>query len=66
MQDDYDESGYKETTGIACDKWTTLEGNKLDTSSLLKTTGIADMDTSGMELDEINELNSIVQSGFWL
>jgi len=68
MQDDYDESGYKETTGIACDKWVTLDdvGNKLDTSSLLQTTGIADMDTSGMELDEINELNSIVKSGFWL
>lgn len=68
MQDDYDAGGYKETTGIACDKWVSLNsiGDKLDTSSLLQTTGIADMDTSGMELDEINELNSIVQSGFWL
>lgn len=68
MQDDYDASGYKETTGIACDKWVSLNsiGDKLDSGSLLQTTGIADMDTSGMELDEINELNSIVQSGFWL
>ncbi len=64
MQDDYSESGYKETVGIACDKWTTTEN--MDGGSLLQTTGIADMDTSGMELDEINELNSIVQSGFWL
>lgn len=68
MQDDYDESGYKETTGMACDKWVSLNdlGNKLDTSSLLKTGGIADMDISGMELEEIIELNSIVQNGFWL
>jgi hypothetical protein len=53
---------------MACDKWGSLNdlGNKLDTSSLLKTGGIADMDTSGMELEEIIELNSIVQNGFWL
>ena len=64
MQDDYSENDYKETVGIACDKWTTTEN--MDSGSLLQTTGIADMDTSGMELDEIKELNSIVQSGFWL
>lgn len=66
MQEDYNESEYKETVGIACDKWITAESDELASGSLLAATGIADMDTSGMELDEIKELNSLVQSGFYL
>jgi hypothetical protein len=33
--------------------------------TLLATTGIGNMNTSGMEIDEVKELNSILQAGFY-
>ena len=59
----YDEAGYKINVGIACDKWGTLDTMLDDT--LLATTGIGNMNTSGMEIDEVKELNSILQAGFY-
>mgnify|MGYP003537427294 CR=1 FL=1 len=61
--EDYSESQYKLKVGIACDMWKTTSAMPDDT--LLKTAGIADMDTSGMTLAEIQELNQILQSGFY-
>lgn len=57
------EGEYKYKVGIACDKWVNI--TEMPENSLLKTTGIANMSTGGMELDEIKELNSILQSGFY-
>jgi len=61
--DDYNEGEYKLKVGIACDRWTTAE--KMPNDSLLKAGGMANMSTSGMELAEIQELNDILQSGFY-
>ena len=60
---DYNESEYKLKVGISCDKWVGIDTMPADT--LLKTTGLANTNTSGMELDEIKELNQILQSGFY-
>ena len=62
-QETFNESEYKKTVGIACDKWGTL--SEMPENSLIKTTGVANMNTSGMELDEAKELNSILQTGFY-
>lgn len=61
--DDYNESQYKLKVGIACDKWVTAA--EMPENSLLKTGGMANMDTSGMEITEIQELNGILQTGFY-
>ena len=61
--EDYSESQYKLKVGIACDMWKATSAMPDDT--LLKTAGIADMDTSGMTLAEVQELNQILQSGFY-
>lgn len=63
LQEDFDENGYKISTGIACDKWAML--NEMPENSLLQTTGVGDMSTTGMELTEVQELNNILQSGFY-
>ena len=54
---------YMLKVGHACNVFTTLD--KMPEDSLLQTTGIANMSTAGMELEEINELNAILQSGFY-
>ena len=61
--EDYSESQYKLKVGIACDMWKATSAMPNDT--LLAATGTADMDTSGMTLAEIQELNQILQSGFY-
>lgn len=63
IQSIYDETQYRLKVGHACDVWETLE--KMPENSLLQTTGVADMSSSGMELGEIQELNSILQTGFY-
>ena len=59
----FSKAEYKLKVGIACDKW--CKTDAMPASSLLKATGIADMNTSGMELEEIQELNGILQTGFY-
>lgn len=51
--DDYKDkaAAYKLTVGHACDKWGTLKN--MPSNSLLRTSGIAAMDTSGMTTDEV-------------
>lgn len=63
LQETWNEKEYKWKVGIACDKWCKVDA--MPTQSLLKTTGLAEMDTSGMELDEIKELSNILQTGFY-
>ena len=60
---DYKESEYKLKVGIACDKW--VKPTEMPENSLLKATGVANMATGGMEPTEIDELNAILQSGFY-
>ena len=60
---DYKEAEYKLKIGIACDKWCKI--SEMPENSLLKAGGIADNSTSGMELGEIEELNTILQTGFY-
>lgn len=60
---DYKEAEYKLKVGISCDKWVDI--SEMPEQTLLKATGLANTNISGMELDEINELNSILQSGFY-
>ena len=64
--DDYvgKDSQYKLKNGHACDKWVTA--SEMPSNSLCQASGIADMNTSGMELSEVEELNSILQSGFFI
>ena len=57
-----DETEYKLKVGHACDKFATIA--EMDNDCLLQTTGLADNPTTGMELSEVNELNTILQSGF--
>lgn len=57
------EAQYKLKVGHACNIFTTT--TSMPDNSLLQTTGIADMNTTGLELAEIEELNAIVQSGFF-
>lgn len=54
---------YMLKVGHACNTFTTID--KMPENSLLQTTGMANMGTAGMELAEVNELNSILQSGFY-
>ena len=54
---------YMLKVGHACDVFTTMD--KMPEDSLLQTTGMANMSTAGMELAEVNELNTILQSGFY-
>ena len=59
----FNKAEYKLKVGIACDKWCKTEA--MPENSLLKTTGIGNMNTSGMEMEEAQELNAILQSGFY-
>lgn len=59
----YDEGEYKLKVGHACDVWTTM--TNMPENSLLQTTGMADMSSMSMELNEITELNNILQTGFY-
>ena len=54
---------YMLKVGHACNVFTTMD--KMPENSLLQTTGIANMSTAGMELEEVKELNAILQSGFY-
>ncbi len=63
MIDGYSETNYKLTVGHACDIWTTL--NDMPDNSLCQTSGTADIDTTNMEIAEIQELNEILISGFY-
>lgn len=54
---------YMLKVGHACNVFTTMD--KMPENSLLQTTGMANMGTNGMELAEVNELNTILQSGFY-
>ena len=58
-----DEKQYMLKVGHACDVFTTID--KMPENSLLQTTGCANMSSMGMELAEYQELNSILQSGFY-
>lgn len=57
------EAQYKLKVGHACDVFTTID--KMPQNSLLQATGMADMSTAGMEMAEVQELNSILQTGFY-
>ena len=57
------EAQYKLKVGHACDIWNKI--TDMPENSLLQTTGMADMDTTGMELAEVQELNSILINGFY-
>lgn len=57
------EEQYKLKVGHVCDIFTTID--KMPENSLLQTTGIANMSNMGMELGEIQELNQILQTGFY-
>lgn len=59
----YDEDEYKLKVGHACDVWETI--NDMPDNSLLQTTGVANMSSMSMELSEYQELNSILQTGFF-
>lgn len=59
----YNEAEYKLKAGHACDVWTTM--TNMPENSLLQTTGMADMSSMSMELNEITELNNILQTGFY-
>ena len=61
--DGFSESEYKWKVGIACDKWGNLAS--MPEQTLLATTGTANMETDGMLIDEVKELNDILQSGFY-
>lgn len=54
---------YMLKVGHACDIFTTLE--KMPENSLLQTTGCANLSSASMEITEYQELNSILQSGFY-
>lgn len=60
---DTDEEQYKLKVGHTCDKFCTIQ--EMDEGCLLQTTGCANMSSMGMELSEYQELNSILQSGFY-
>ena len=57
------EAQYKLKVGHACDVWKTI--NDMPEQSLLQTTGVANMSSMGLELQEYQELNSILQTGFF-
>lgn len=57
------EAQYKLKVGHACDVWTTISA--MPENSLLQATGIADSTVVNMELSEVQELNGILQSGFF-
>ena len=57
------ETQYKLKVGHACNVWKTLI--QMPENSLLQTTGVADMSSMGMELEEFQEFNSILQTGFY-
>ena len=54
---------YKLKVGHACDVFTTIKG--MPANSLLQTTGCANLSSAGMEITEYQELNAILQSGFY-
>lgn len=54
---------YMLKVGNACDVWKNL--TEMPAGSLCQTTGIANMDTDGMTMAEVQELNSILQNGFY-
>ena len=58
-----DEKQYMLKVGHACDVFTTIDN--MPENSLLQTTGCGDMSSMGMELSEYQELNAILQSGFY-
>lgn len=57
------EAQYKLKVGHACDVWDTIAN--MPENSLLQATGIADSTVVNMELAEVQELNGILQSGFY-
>lgn len=59
----YNEEEYQLKVGHACDVWAQL--SEMPDNSLLQTTGMANMSSMGMEMAEVQELNSILQSGFY-
>ena len=58
-----DETEYKLKVGHACDIFTTI--SEMPENSLLQTTGLGNNGIGKMELEEVNELNTILQSGFY-
>ena len=54
---------YMLKVGHACNTFTTMD--KMLENSLLQTTGCANLSSTGMEITEYQELNSILQSGFY-
>lgn len=58
-----DKAQYMLKVGHACDIFTTID--KMPADSLLQTTGMADNDVEGMTAQEYQELNAILQTGFF-
>ena len=54
---------YMLKVGHACDIFDTID--KMPADSLLQTTGLADNDVEGMTAQEYQELNAIIQTGFF-
>lgn len=54
---------YMLKVGNACDVFTTMD--KMPENSLLQTTGCANLSSANMEIAEYQELNAILQSGFY-
>ena len=59
----YIESEYRLKVGHACHKYGTI--TEMPENSLLKATGMANMSSMGMEMAEVQELNQILQTGFY-
>lgn len=57
------EAQYKLKVGHACNVFATID--QMPQNSLLQATGMADMSVAGMEMAEVQELNSILQTGFY-
>lgn len=64
MQEDYDKSGYKKSTGIACNCWKKISEME-DGSFLQVSTPVLD-DYSGMEMSEIDALHAALAAGFYV
>lgn len=59
----YNENEYRLKVGHACHKYCTI--TEMPENSLLQATGMANMSSMGMELEEVQELNQILQTGFY-
>lgn len=59
----YNENEYRLKVGHACHKYCTI--TEMPENSLLKATGMANMSSMSMEMAEVQELNQVLQNGFY-